>query len=143
MADIIYNHFFKKLAKGSMPLEDGTVRVALVGSGYIPNKDHDAWAQVSGNEIAGTNYVANGKLLQNALVEEDDLNNKVVFKGDNVQWMDSSLTARYAVMYFEGTAGGTTNPLIACFDFGAERTSYQGTFSVEWNPDGIFSFQQS
>jgi len=62
-----------------------------------------------------------------------------IFSGANTSWTSSTLTARYAVLYDSTPATDATRPLIAYVDFGADQTTNNGTFQINWDTTyGIF-----
>lgn len=138
MADVIYNSFKKKIMDGSIDLDTDTIKVALVTSSYTPDQDtHDFFDDVT-NEVSGTGYTAGGASLANKTVTQDNTNNKGVFDADDVTWSTSTITARGAVLYKStGTAG--TSPLICYIDFGSDKSSAGGNFTIQWNASGILT----
>jgi len=125
-------------------LEDGlagsilsqTIKVALCTSSYAPNQDsHDYFDDIT-NEVTGTGYTAGGATLGSKTCT---VSGKVTtFDAADTSWTSSTITARYAVIYFaSGTAG--TSLLIGYIDFGADQSSSSGTFQITWNASGIFT----
>ena len=140
MADTIYNRFFANLMNKEVDLEADTIKVALLTSSYTINKDHNTWSDVSANEVSGTGYTAGGATLANKSVTQDDTNDQATFDADNVTWSSSTITARYAVLY-DSTL--TNDDLIAIFDFGSDKSSSNGDFTLQFSSDGILSLAQS
>lgn len=138
MADVIYNSFKAKIMDGSIDLDTDTIKVALVTSSYTPDQDaHDFFDDIT-NEVVGTGYTAGGASLANKAVTADNTDNEGVFDADDVAWTTSTITARGAVIYKStGTAG--TSPLICYLDFGADKVSTAGTFTIAWNAEGILN----
>lgn len=137
MASFIYNSFMTKLLNGGgIDLDTDTIKVALTTSSYSPNQDtHDFFDDVT-NEITGTGYSAGGATLGSKTVTQDDTNNYAVFDAADATWSNSTITARYAVVYKStGTAG--TSPLIALIDLAEDKTTNVSTFQITWNTDGI------
>jgi len=140
MADIIYNRFTANIANKLINLDTDDIRCALVLSSYTPDKDHNTWSQVSAYEVLnGNGYFTNGSQLLNTTVTQDDTNDLSVFSADDVTWANSTITARYTVLY-DNTLPG--KDLIACFDFGLDKMSGNGDFKIQWNPIGVFTFGQ-
>lgn len=112
------------------------IKVALTTSTYTPNQDtHDYFDDVT-NEVSSAGYTAGGAELANGAVTYDAGTNVVKFDGDDVVWSAATITARYAVIYYNtGTAG--TSPLLAYVNFGADVTSTAGDFTITWHSDGI------
>lgn len=138
MADVIFNSFKKKIMDGSIDLDTDTIKVALVTSSYTPDQDaHDFFDDVT-NEVSGTGYSAGGMALSNKAVTADNTDNEGVFDADDATWGSSTITARGAVIYkFTGTP--STSPLIAYIDFGADKSSSNGNFTLQWNAEGILN----
>lgn len=140
MASVVYNRFYRELAIGNINLSTDSIYCALASSGYTPDADHDIWSTgQSGpatNEISGTGYTAGGAALSGKAVTESDANNNAKWDANNVTWSGSTITARHAVLYDQTT---TSNVLIACFDFAADKSSNAGDFVVQWSAAGILT----
>lgn len=138
MADVIYNSFKKKIMDGSIDLDTDTIKVALVTSSYTPDQDtHDFFDDVT-NEVSGTGYSAGGASIANKAVTADNTDNEGVFDADDVTWSTSTITARGAVIY-KSTGTASTSALICYLDFGSDKTSTAGNFTIQWNAEGILN----
>lgn len=138
MADVIFNSFKQKIMNGSIDLDTDTIKVALVTSSYTPNQDsHDNFDDVT-NEVSGTGYSAGGAALSNKAVTADNTDNEGVFDADDVTWGSSTITARGAVIY-KDTGTPSTSPLIAYIDFGSDKASSNGNFTIQWAAEGILN----
>ncbi len=138
MADVIYNSFKKKIMDGSIDLDTDTIKVALVTSTYTPDQDvHDFFDDIT-NEVSGTGYTAGGATLANKAATADNTDNEGVFDADDVTWSTSTITARGAVIY-KSTGTASTSPIIAYIDFGSDKTSSGGNFTIAWNAEGILN----
>lgn len=122
----------------AMPLDWDTnaIKVMLTTNTYTPNQDtHEDKADVT-NEVTGAGYTAGGaalatKTLANTL-------NVIKFDADDVAWTASTITARRAVVYDSvGGASDATRPLLIWLDFGEDKVSTDGTFTITWNAGGI------
>lgn len=135
MASIVYNRFKADLAQGDLDLDAAgdQINVALLTSAYTPNADHNTFSQVSGNEVVGTGYTAGGATLASQAVTQDDANDRMIFDAADVTWASSTITARYAVVYDVTNAGS----LICLIDFGEDKSSDNGDFTIQWNTNGI------
>jgi len=137
MASGIFNQFKYNCLAGLVDL-DGSgahdIKVALLSSSYTFNADHSYWSDVSSYEVSGTGYTAGGQSLNNKSVTKDNANDKAVFDADDVTWSNSTITARYAVLY-DNTL--INKDLIACFDFGEDKSSSNGDFTIQWSANGI------
>lgn len=138
MADVIYNNFKEAIMNGSIDLDTDTIKVALVTSTYTPDQDtHDMFDDIT-NEVSGTGYTAGGATLANKAVSQDNTDNEGVFDADDVSWTTSTITARGAVIY-KSTGTPSTSPLICYLDFGTDKISTAGTFTISWNAEGILN----
>lgn len=117
-----------------------TIKVALVTSSYTPDQDaHNYWDDVVANEITGTGYTEDGITLSTKVFSYTSGTNTWKFDADDVSWTSSTLTARYAVIYNNTPAADSDKSLIAYVDFGSNQSSSSGTFSIQWNANGIFT----
>jgi hypothetical protein len=134
MASVIYDAFKQKVMDAEADLDSGTFYVALLSNAYSPNaKTHAVWSDISGSEISGTGYVAGGTLLAGMTVTLNTSTDKAVLSANNVTWPNSTITARYCAIY------KYTAPqwLVCAFDFGADKASNNGDFTIQWNASGI------
>lgn len=137
MADVIYNSFKRDVANGSIDLDTDTIKVMLVTSTYTPDQDlHTKRSDVT-NEVSGTGYSAGGATLANKTVTADNTNNRAAFDADDVTWASSSITARAAVLYKSRGGAATADELIAYIDFGSDKVSSSGNFTIQWGANGI------
>lgn len=96
--------------------------------------DASTTAYTTSNEATGTNYVAGGEDLTNAGVSVSGTVGFTDF--DDLTFSDVTITARGALIYnstpsANGVAGSPlTNPAVAVLDFGADKTSTDGDFTV-------------
>jgi hypothetical protein len=135
-----YNNFKEELMEGLYNLSSGNIRVALV-TGYTPNIDtHRLWTDASGNEIAGTGYTANGKLLTALAVTQDDTDDEGVFDAGDVTWTGLNATAgepNYAVMYDDDATGTRADALIAYWSITTATNG--GDYTLQWATEGIIN----
>lgn len=81
------------------------------------------------NEVVGgvtTNYTTGGNTLTGATVLSDGLVAYVDF--DDTVWPSATITARGALIYNSSKA----NKAVAVLDFGADRTSSSGNFTIQF-----------
>lgn len=136
MASQLYNSFKRDIMNGGIDLDTDTIRVALVTSTYTPNIDtHTKWSDIT-NEVTGTGYTAGGEALANKTVTADNTDDEGVFDADDKTWAASTITARGAVLY-KDTGTPSTSPLIGYIDFGADKSSSNGNFTIQWATEGI------
>jgi len=138
MADVIYNYPKSELLKANIDLVSDTIKVALCTSSYTPDQDtHENFDDIT-NEVVGTGYTADGATLANKAVTKDNTDNEGVFDADDVVWTTSTITARYAIIY-KDSGTDSTSPLLACVDFGTDKVSTAGTFTIQWATEGILN----
>ncbi len=137
MASVIYNSAKVKLMNGGIDLDTDTIKCALVTSSYTPDIDtHDFYDDVT-NEVAnGNGYTTGGATLAGVAVAVDNTNNRAEFDATDSSWTTATITARGAVIY-KSTGVAGTSPLIAYVDFGTDKSSSGGTFTITWNAEGI------
>ncbi len=137
MASVIYNTFKQRLMTGEVDMDTDSIYCALFPVAYSPNIDtQSVWSDVSASECAaGSGYVAGGTILTGVTVMKNLTTDKGIFDANDVTWANSTITARYAVLYKSATP--TTSWLIAAFDFGADKSSSSGDFTIMWNANGI------
>lgn len=136
----MYGNCLLKALNGGINLAGTTpsVKVMLCTSAYTPNQDtHIVKSDVTG-EVTGTGYVAGGATLTGVAVTYNGTvsPNLVSVTANAVSWANSSITARYAVIY-----DANSNNLIAYVDFVSDYTSSNGTFQITWDSNGIFQIQ--
>lgn len=137
MANAIYNSFKRDIMNGSIDLDTDTIKVALVTSAYTPDVDvHDNFDDIT-NEVSGTGYTAGGATLS-VTVSVDNTDNEGVFDATDVTWSTSTITARGAVIY-KSTGTASTSKLICYIDFGSDKSSSGGNFTIQWATEGILN----
>ena len=82
-------------------------------------------AYTTSDEVTGTGYVAGG----NTLTRIDPTSSGTTAFTDfaDTTWSSSTITARGALIYNDTAAG---NPAVVVLDFGADKTSTNGDFTV-------------
>lgn len=137
MASVVYNSFKRDIMNGSIDLDTDTIKVALVTSTYSPNIDtHDNFDDIT-NEVSGAGYTSGGATLS-VTVSVDTTDDEGVFDATDVTWSTSTITARGAVIY-KSTGTPSTSKLVCYIDFGADKTSTAGDFTIVWNSEGILN----
>lgn len=133
----VYSNCMLNALEKVMNLETDTIKCMLCTSVYTPDQDaHDFKDDVT-NEVVGTGYTAGGAAAANPAAT---IAAKVTkFDADDVEWVTSTITARYAVLYDDTPATAATKPLLVLVDFGADKSSENGTFKLAWNASGIFT----
>jgi hypothetical protein len=114
-----------------------TFKMALYTS--AANIDANTTAYTVTSEVTGTNYTAGGNTLVNGGVTASNTSTTAgtgFTTFNNTTWANATITARGALIYnntpsANGTANTTlTNAAVAVLDFGADRTSTAGDFTV-------------
>jgi len=139
MASVMYNAGKVAIFNGAVDLDTDTFYAMLVTSSYTADVDNHDFRNDVTNEVSGTGYTAGGKEITNPTVTQDDSNNRAVFDGDNLTWATSTITARGAVIYKRRGGAASADELICYIDFGSDKASNAGPFTITWNSDGIFA----
>lgn len=85
-------------------------------------------AYTTSNEVTGTGYTAGGQTLTISAAPTSSGTTAYLDFSD-VTWTSSTITARGALIYL---ANGTTNPSVAVLDFGSDKTSTSGDFTIQF-----------
>lgn len=117
--------FKQQLFLGEHDLDTDVIKMAL----YISAATLDASTTVysTSNEVSssGTNYTAGGNTLTGATVSLSGTTAFVDFA--DTSWSSATFTARGALIY----NSSKSNKAIAVLDFGSDKTSTSGTFTVQ------------
>jgi len=132
MASGIYNQFKADILNKEIDWEADTIKVGLLDDNHSFTATDTDWSDVSANEVSGTGYTAGGATLANAAVTESATTKA---SADDSTWTTASFTAAHAVIYDTSNS----NNLIASIDFGGNQTAAQGTFTIQWDSDGIIT----
>jgi hypothetical protein len=137
----VYGNFLKNLLSGKVvDWINHPIKVMLCASTYVPDQDnHQTKADVTG-EVTGTGYIAGGAALANKTITYDAATNTIILDADDVVWLNSTITARYAVIYDDNGATDADKLLLGYVDFGQDVSSTNGDFKIVWSADGIFRF---
>lgn len=84
-------------------------------------------AYTTSNEVSGTGYSAGGQALTISQVPTSSGTTAFIDFSD-VTWTTATITARGALIYL---ANGTTNPAVCVLDFGGDKTSTAGDFTIQ------------
>ncbi len=80
------------------------------------------------NEVSGTGYTSGGNTLTN--VDPTTSGTTALTDFADTTFSSSSITARGALIYNSSTTAGTANRAVVVLDFGADKTSTSGDFTV-------------
>lgn len=130
MANTVYNRFKANLMNKEIDLEGDTIKVMLTTSSYTPAATHNVKTDVT-NEVSGTGYTAGGATLSGKAVTQAATTK---WDATDVTWSSSTITARYAVIWDDTIA---TDDLLICLDFGSDKTSSGGDFTIQFDAAGI------
>ena len=85
-------------------------------------------AYTTSDEVSGPGYSAGGNTLTISQVPTSTGTTAFLGFADTT-WTSSTITARGALVYL---ANGTPNPAVAVLDFGSDKTSTSGDFTVQF-----------
>ncbi|WP_330264663.1 hypothetical protein [Streptomyces griseorubiginosus] len=124
-----YGSVFAKAFSGQINVPTDTIKIALVGPGYTPNRNtQGAWSTVSPNEVSGTGYTAGGQALANKALSYASY--KMKMDADDVTWTGLTANVRWAVVY-DDTATG--KPLIGYVDLGETLSLSNEDFTIQFS----------
>lgn len=136
----VYGLAQQSLANKEIDFDSDTLKVMLCSAAYQPDQDtHRYRSQVTG-EVAGSGYTPGGTVLTGRAVSYDAATNTTRLTCGNVSWLNSSITAHYAVFYID-TGNPATSPLLCYWDFGGDFVSNNGPFDLTINPAGLVTLQ--
>lgn len=119
--------------------DSDTIKVMLCNSTYTPNQDTHQYKSDVTNEVTGTGYTAGGATLTSCTATYNAGTNTLTLDAADVSWPNSTITARYAVIYDSTPATDATRPLIGYVDFDQNISTTAGTFSIVWDAAGIIT----
>jgi len=125
----IYTNAKLSIGNGAIDLDTHTFKVILLGTTHTFNAADTVLTDVSDNEITGTNYTAGGETLTRTWSASGT---SIKWDAADVSWTGASFIAYHAVVY-----DTTGNVLVCSIDFGGAQTVSAGTFTIQWNADGI------
>lgn len=139
MASVLYNSFKRDIMNGAIDLDTDTIHVMLVTSTYTPNIDTHTKRSDITNEVTGTGYTAGGAALASKVVSVDNTDDEGVFDAADSSWTTATITARGAVLYKNRGGVSSADELIGYVDFTTDRISSAGTFTIQWDSEGIIN----
>lgn len=121
----------------ALDLDLETHKVSMFTNSITPNFTTDTAYAVSpydANEVSGTGYSAGGVAL--ATTTFTGASGSATFDAADTSWASSTITnARGALIYADALAG---NNAICLVNFGADYSTNNGTFLIQWHASGIF-----
>jgi len=115
--------FKVQLMQGTQNFSSNTFKIALYTSSASLGAGTTAYTTSS--EVSGTGYTAGGNTLT-VSVGPTSSGTTAYVSFSNSSWSSASFTARGAMIY-NSTNG---NSCVAVFDFGADKTVVDGTFTI-------------
>jgi hypothetical protein len=104
-----------------------TFKIALYTSSATMSASYATTNEVS---ATGTGYTAGGNTLTN--VDPTTSGTTALTDFSDTTWSSSSITARGCLIYNSSTTAGTANRAVAILDFGADKTSTSGDFTIQF-----------
>ena len=128
-----YGKGIENIFNGTIDIDSDTLNCALLDSGYTPAQDTDEdFSVIDADEVSGDGYVAGGAELTGVSLTYTAGTNILNIDADDVSWADSTITARYAVIY-----SSTADKVICYINFGEDKSSTSNLFRIEFNSGGI------
>lgn len=116
--------FKQQILLGEHDLDTDVIKLALFTSAATLSAATTAYS--TSDEVVGTGYTAGGNTLTGATVSLSGTTAYVDFS--DTTWATATITARGALMY----NSSKSNKAIAVLDFGADKTSTAGDFTVQF-----------
>lgn len=123
--------FKKELLEGKHDFTNGAdaMKLALFTSSATLSATTTDYS--TNNEVSGTGYTAGGGALTNVTPTSSGTTAFTDF--NDLTFSSSSITARGAMIYNTQTGGGSgTTDAVAILDFGADKTSTNGDFTIQF-----------
>ena len=103
-----------------------TFKIALFTSSASLGAGTTAYAD--SNQVSGTGYSAGGNTLTN--VTPTVSSTTALTDIADTTWSSSTITARGALIYNSSTTAGSANRAVAVVDFGSDKTTSAGDFTI-------------
>lgn len=132
MASGIYNRFKANLMNKEVDLEGDTINVSLYDNSHAFTATDTVYTTTNELATAG-GYTQGGAALASKSVTEAAT---TYFDAADLAWTTATFTAYHAVIWDDTVA---TDDLICSIDFGGAQTVTSGTFTIQWNANGIIS----
>lgn len=120
--------FKQALLDGEMDFSSDTAQTFKIAL-YTSSATLDATTTVYSvtNEVSGTGYTAGGNTLTIS-TNPTTSGTTAYLSFSNTTWSSATITARGALIY----KSGGTNPAVAVLDFGGDKTSTAGDFTIQF-----------
>ncbi len=116
--------FKQQILLGEHDLDTDTIKIALYTSAATLSAATTAYT--TSDEVVGTGYTAGGNTLAGATVSLTGTTAFVDFT--DTTWTTATITARGALIY----NSSKSNKAVAVLDFGSDKTSTAGNFTVQF-----------
>lgn len=116
--------FKQQLLLGEHDMDTDTIKIALYTSSATLGASTTVYT--TSDEVVGTGYTAGGNTLTGATVSLSGTTAFVDFS--DTTWSTATITARGALIY----NSSKSNKAIAVLDFGGDKTSTAGNFTVQF-----------
>jgi hypothetical protein len=116
--------FKQQILLGEHDLDTDVIKIALYTSAATLSAATTAYT--TSDEVVGTGYTAGGNTLAGATVSLTGTTAFVDFS--DTTWTTATITARGALIY----NSSKSNKAIAVLDFGSDKTSTAGSFTVQF-----------
>jgi hypothetical protein len=117
--------FKEQLFLGEHDLDSDVIKIALYTSSATLGASTTVYTTADEVSSSGTNYVAGGNTLSSPVVSLSGTTAIVDFA--DTSWLNATITARGALIY----NFTKSNKAIAVLDFGSDKTSTSGTFTIQ------------
>ena len=124
--------FKKALLDGEMDFSSDTsqtYKIALFTSSATLGASTTAYSTT--NEVSGTGYTAGGASL--TVVAPTTSGTTALLDFNDVTFSNATITARGALIYSDSATG---DPAVAVLDFGSDKTSTAGDFTIQFPAAG-------
>lgn len=118
------NSFKVELLGGIHDLDTDVIKMALFTSAATLDASTTVYASTNEVSNVGTNYTTGGNTMASPVISLSG--STAIVDYADVAWANATLTARGALIYNSSKA----NRAIAVLDFGADKTSTSGDFTV-------------
>ena len=137
----MYGLGLRKVASGSIVFTTDTIKIALLGSAYVPSDTHEFLSDVVDNEVTGTGYTTGGVALSGKTVTTYNPSSRsVAWDADDPSWTSITVTGvRFAVVY-KSTGSAASSPLISYIDFVSDQSAAAENISLVLPSTGIAQF---
>jgi len=115
--------FKAEILGGIQDLDTDVIKIALYTS--AASLDATTTVYTTSSEVVGTGYTAGGNTLASPTISTSGTTAYVDFADSS--WTTATITARGALIY----NSSKSNKAIAVLDFGSDKTSTAGTFTVQ------------